>query len=193
MPAIARPPDFAKLQRPDGSFAGDKWGEIDTRCVRPAVAARLCPANALHGRRSLHTLLRACRCSCRPSWERPALVAAAPYTRWRRHHNDAPPTPPPLTTTGHLRRCRCRCARDASARLRARACVCARRFSYCALLACSILGRLHALDVAAAVDFIAACRNFDGGFGCTPGEGRGGKEQGQAARWRLAWWMCLCR
>jgi prenyltransferase beta subunit len=25
------------------------------------------------------------------------------------------------------------------------------------------------LDVAAAVDFIKACKNFDGGFGCTPG------------------------
>jgi geranylgeranyl transferase type-2 subunit beta len=42
-------------------------------------------------------------------------------------------------------------------------------FSYCALLGCSILGRLDALDVAAAVRFVVACKNFDGGFGCTPG------------------------
>lgn len=25
--------DIAGLQQPDGSFAGDKWGEIDTRCA----------------------------------------------------------------------------------------------------------------------------------------------------------------
>jgi hypothetical protein len=43
------------------------------------------------------------------------------------------------------------------------------RFTYCALLACSILGRSDALDVAAAVEFIQACKNFDGGFGCTAG------------------------
>lgn len=30
------------------------------------------------------------------------------------------------------------------------------------------------MDVAAAVDFVKACKNFDGGFGCTPGmEGAG--------------------
>lgn len=45
----------------------------------------------------------------------------------------------------------------------------ARRFSYCALLCCSILGRLPQLDVPKAVDYVAACKNFDGGFGCTPG------------------------
>jgi len=43
------------------------------------------------------------------------------------------------------------------------------RFTYCALLGCSILGCLDVLDVPAAVDFIKACKNFDGGFGCTPG------------------------
>ena len=25
--------DIAKLQQPDGSFTGDEWGEVDTRCV----------------------------------------------------------------------------------------------------------------------------------------------------------------
>ncbi len=43
------------------------------------------------------------------------------------------------------------------------------RFSYCALSCCALLGRLDALDVPAAVAFILACRNFDGGFGCVPG------------------------
>ena len=43
------------------------------------------------------------------------------------------------------------------------------RFSYCALSGCSILGRLDALNLPAAVAFILACRNFDGGFGCVPG------------------------
>lgn len=44
------------------------------------------------------------------------------------------------------------------------------RFSYCALLTCSILGRLQAINVPGAVQYLVACRNFDGGFGCTPGE-----------------------
>lgn len=29
--AAAVPADIAGLQQPDGAFAGDKWGEIDTR------------------------------------------------------------------------------------------------------------------------------------------------------------------
>eukprot|EP00983_Pelagomonas_calceolata_P068334 1149880-Pelagomonas_calceolata.AAC.2 len=44
------------------------------------------------------------------------------------------------------------------------------RFTYCALLCLSIIGRTSAIDVNAAVHFIAKCKNFDGGFGCTPGE-----------------------
>jgi prenyltransferase beta subunit len=44
-----------------------------------------------------------------------------------------------------------------------------RSFSYCALLGCSILGRMDAINVPAAVRFVVACKNFDGGFGCTPG------------------------
>lgn len=44
------------------------------------------------------------------------------------------------------------------------------RFTYAALLACSILGRMGALAVDKAVEFVVACKNFDGGFGCTPGE-----------------------
>ena len=73
--------DVASLQRPDGSFAGDAWGEVDTR------------------------------------------------------------------------------------------------FSYCALATAALLGRLEELDVPAAVAFLAACRNFDGGFGATPG---GESHAGQA-------------
>jgi geranylgeranyl transferase type-2 subunit beta len=43
------------------------------------------------------------------------------------------------------------------------------RFSYCALNCLSLLGRLDAVDVPLAVEFILACKNFDGGFGCVPG------------------------
>jgi len=43
------------------------------------------------------------------------------------------------------------------------------RFSYCALSCCRLLGQLNALDVKAAVSYVASCRNIDGGFGCTPG------------------------
>jgi geranylgeranyl transferase type-2 subunit beta len=45
------------------------------------------------------------------------------------------------------------------------------RFSYCALSALSILGRLHSgvVDVDRSVAFVASCVNFDGGFGCIPG------------------------
>ena len=44
-----------------------------------------------------------------------------------------------------------------------------RRFSYCALLCCKILDRMDTINVPAAVDYVVACQNFDGGFGCTPG------------------------
>lgn len=43
------------------------------------------------------------------------------------------------------------------------------RFSYCALSCLSILKRSDAVDVKAATDYVASCRNFDGGFGCIPG------------------------
>jgi len=46
------------------------------------------------------------------------------------------------------------------------------RFSYCALSALSILGgALHsgAIDLQKAVEFVARCKNFDGGFGAVPG------------------------
>lgn len=45
------------------------------------------------------------------------------------------------------------------------------RFSYCALAAMAIIGKLDSglIDVAAAAAFIGQCRNFDGGFGCMPG------------------------
>ncbi len=44
------------------------------------------------------------------------------------------------------------------------------RFSYCALNCLWLLGTLSAMDVDKAADYIVSCRNFDGGFGCTPGE-----------------------
>ncbi|KAI2463608.1 geranylgerany transferase type II beta subunit [Annulohypoxylon bovei var. microspora] len=43
------------------------------------------------------------------------------------------------------------------------------RFLYGALNALSLLGLLHLLDVNKAVDYVAACANFDGGFGVSPG------------------------
>ena len=60
------------------------------------------------------------------------------------------------------------------------------RFSYCALLTLAIIGRLSSpssasaggtgggvhsddIDVAAACDWVIACQNFDGGFGCAAG------------------------
>jgi len=48
------------------------------------------------------------------------------------------------------------------------------RFSYCALSALSIIGRLHidppsGFSLTKACDYIASCVNFDGGFGCVPG------------------------
>ena len=72
-PVLVPPADVSSLQQPDGSFAGDEWGEIDTR------------------------------------------------------------------------------------------------FSYCALLCQSILDRMDGINVDQAVQFIVTCKNFDGGFGCTPG------------------------
>lgn len=43
------------------------------------------------------------------------------------------------------------------------------RFAYVALHACALLGRLDALDVAAAADYVIRCQNFDGAFGVAPG------------------------
>ncbi len=43
------------------------------------------------------------------------------------------------------------------------------RFSYCAICCLSLLKRLDKIDLKKATDFVARCKNFDGGFGCTPG------------------------
>jgi geranylgeranyl transferase type-2 subunit beta len=45
------------------------------------------------------------------------------------------------------------------------------RFSYCALSALALLGKLHdgLIDLPKAVEFIGRCKNFDGGFGAVPG------------------------
>lgn len=43
------------------------------------------------------------------------------------------------------------------------------RFSYCAVAALSLLGRLDMVDVDLTVQWIKGCRNFDGGFGMCPG------------------------
>lgn len=43
------------------------------------------------------------------------------------------------------------------------------RFSYCALNCLWLLDRMSAIDIPKAVAYISSCRNFDGGFGATPG------------------------
>lgn len=43
------------------------------------------------------------------------------------------------------------------------------RFSYCAVSALSLLGRLDDLDKEKTVDFVRRCGNFDGGFGMVEG------------------------
>lgn len=43
------------------------------------------------------------------------------------------------------------------------------RFSFCAVMSLSLLGRLDAIDVNKAVEFVLSCMNFDGGFGSRPG------------------------
>lgn len=43
------------------------------------------------------------------------------------------------------------------------------RFSYCAVAALALLGRLDALDRDLTVSWIAKCKNFDGGFGMVEG------------------------
>lgn len=45
------------------------------------------------------------------------------------------------------------------------------RFSYCALSALALLDRLNPayVNIPAAIEYIARCRNFDGGFGTVPG------------------------
>ena len=43
------------------------------------------------------------------------------------------------------------------------------RFSFCAIAVFCLLGRLDAVNVDKAVDYVVSCMNFDGGFGCRPG------------------------
>lgn len=59
------------------------------------------------------------------------------------------------------------------------------RFSYCAVSALSLLGQLDKLDQAITVDFVAKCRNFDGGFGMTEGA-ESHASYGQSAGWVVA-------
>lgn len=42
------------------------------------------------------------------------------------------------------------------------------RFSFCAVLALALLGRLDAINIEKAKDFVISCMNFDGGFGSRP-------------------------
>ena len=132
--------DVQSLQQPDGSFAGDAWGEIDTRCSK----ARYMP----HKRQGLSSCL--------------IRIVAFVYA---------------LHSSKVLQPCRCAMcfplhlvpliAHSLTNQVSTADPIC--RFSYCALSCCSLLNRLDAINVPKAVDFLVACRNFDGGFGCTPG------------------------
>ncbi len=103
--------DVKSLQQPDGSFAGDAWGEIDTRCQET-------------------------------------------------------PSPPHKTMILHADttisfQCHLILHKELSSSC---------RFSYCALSCCRLLGHPQAIDIQAAVEYVARCQNIDGGFGCTPGQ-----------------------
>ena len=63
--------------------------------------------------------------------------------------------------------------------------------------------RLEKIDVGRAISYVASCKNFDGGFGCTPGvESHGGKiiycvgalgvsgALTPVDRDLLGWWIC---
>ena len=43
------------------------------------------------------------------------------------------------------------------------------RFSFCAVTTLALLGKLDAINVEKAIEFVLSCMNFDGGFGCRPG------------------------
>lgn len=43
------------------------------------------------------------------------------------------------------------------------------RFLYAALLCCCLLGKLDALNVDGAMEYVLRCQNFDGAFGLAPG------------------------
>ena len=113
--------DVASLQQADGSFAGDSWGEVDTRCGAGCWWFAACQLVSM-----LLMLFR-------------LLIRGLPLGK------------------GLCRVLSCDSAPHA------------RRFSYCALSCCALLGRLDALDVQRAAQYVAACRNFDGAFGRTPG------------------------
>ena len=58
------------------------------------------------------------------------------------------------------------------------------RFTYCAICCLSLLKKLDKINVQKAVEFVASCKNFDGGFGCTPG----GESHAGQSKW---YWSCL--
>ncbi|CAM9497840.1 unnamed protein product [Chrysoparadoxa australica] len=79
------------------------------------------------------------------------------------------------------------------------------RFSYCALSCMAIMGKLESgiIDVERAAEFVASCKNFDGGFGCIPGaESHAGQiftcvgalsiasSLHHVDRKLLGWWLC---
>ena len=63
--------DVQSLQQPDGSFAGDAWGEIDTRCIIAYKAAvnRNADVKSLPARPSIQL------CSCCATLQEPSCIA----------------------------------------------------------------------------------------------------------------------
>uniref|UniRef100_A0A8C5ZPW0 Geranylgeranyl transferase type-2 subunit beta n=1 Tax=Marmota marmota marmota TaxID=9994 RepID=A0A8C5ZPW0_MARMA len=43
-----------------------------------------------------------------------------------------------------------------------------KRFSFCAVATLALLGKLDAINVEKAIEFVLSCMNFDGGLGCQP-------------------------
>ena len=137
--------DVQSLQQPDGSFAGDAWGEIDTRCSKLFSAdTSLTQYKTVVELLDAHHCLVYLHCTFHSGYSTiftlpsPGAVALILFN---------------LLSPDLVFIVDCNC-----------------RFSYCALSCCSLLKRLDALNIPKAVDFLVACRNFDGGYGCTPGD-----------------------
>ncbi|OBS77987.1 hypothetical protein A6R68_19622 [Neotoma lepida] len=77
------------------------------------------------------------------------------------------------------------------------------RFSFCAVATLALLGKLDAINVEKAIEFVLSCMNFDGGFGCRPGsESHAGQiycctgflaitsQLHQVNSDLLGWWLC---
>ena len=130
----------AGLQQADGSFEGDEWGEVDTRFTYCALSC-LSILHCTVRSRPLQLPSRG------PSMVKDAPRSAASFARTSLaaapHSTSTDLRPPPP---------------DVSCALTA------------ALPEPYECGAQELIDVKGAMNFVAACRNFDGGFGATPGD-----------------------